>query len=49
MCGLDGFVSRMYAPENGVEQLDGDFGVMIGVVKCVIKSFCFLAERRLFL
>ena len=30
---LDGFVSRMYAPESGVEQLDGDFGVMIGVVK----------------
>ncbi len=33
---LDGFVSRMYAPNssvNGIEQLDGDFGVIIGVVK----------------
>jgi len=30
---LDGFVSRMYAPNSRVDQLDGDFGVMIGVVK----------------
>jgi uncharacterized protein YigE (DUF2233 family) len=28
---LDGFVSRMYLPEKGREQMDGDFGVMIGV------------------
>lgn len=28
---LDGFVSRMYLPEKGVYQMDGDFGVMIGV------------------
>ena len=28
---LDGFVSRMYSPENHIEQLDGNFGVMIGV------------------
>ncbi len=26
---LDGFVSRMYAPEQGWDQRDGDFGVMI--------------------
>jgi len=30
---LDGFVSRMYAPSEGVEQLNGDFGVIIGVLK----------------
>jgi uncharacterized protein YigE (DUF2233 family) len=30
---LDGFVSRMYCPEKGMNQLDGDFGVMIGVEK----------------
>jgi acetyl esterase/lipase len=30
---LDGFVSRMYLPEKGVEQIDGDFGVIIGVVE----------------
>jgi uncharacterized protein YigE (DUF2233 family) len=30
---LDGFVSRMYLPEKKWEQLDGNFGVMIGVVK----------------
>jgi uncharacterized protein YigE (DUF2233 family) len=30
---LDGFVSRMYLPEKKWEQLDGDFGVMIGVVE----------------
>ncbi|MFT3822964.1 MAG: phosphodiester glycosidase family protein [Chitinophagaceae bacterium] len=29
---LDGFVSRMYLPEKGWEQTDGEFGVMIGVV-----------------
>lgn len=30
---LDGFVSRMYLPEKDWEQVDGNFGVMIGVVK----------------
>ncbi len=30
---LDGFVSRTYLPEKGWEQLDGNFGVMIGVVE----------------
>lgn len=30
---LDGFVSRMYLPEKKWEQLDGNFGVMIGVVE----------------
>lgn len=29
---LDGYVSKMYCPEKGMEQLDGNFGVMIGVV-----------------
>ncbi len=28
---LDGYVSRMYCPEQGVEQMDGRFGVLIGV------------------
>ncbi|PQJ32528.1 hypothetical protein BST92_11590 [Nonlabens arenilitoris] len=28
---LDGFVSRIFDPENGVEQMDGRFGVMIGI------------------
>ncbi len=28
---LDGFVSRIYDPANGIEQMDGRFGVMIGV------------------
>jgi uncharacterized protein YigE (DUF2233 family) len=28
---LDGFVSRTYLPEQNWEQVDGDFGVMIGV------------------
>lgn len=28
---LDGYVSRTYAPAAGSEQLDGDFGVIIGV------------------
>ena len=26
---LDGFVSRAYMPTQGLEQLDGDFGVII--------------------
>lgn len=30
---LDGFVSRTYLPEENWEQLDGSFGVMIGVTK----------------
>lgn len=30
---LDGFVSRTYLPEEKWEQLDGNFGVIIGVVK----------------
>jgi uncharacterized protein YigE (DUF2233 family) len=30
---LDGFVSRMYLPEKNWIQTDGEFGVMIGVVK----------------
>lgn len=30
---LDGFVSRAYAPSQKWEQLDGEFGVMIGVVE----------------
>ncbi len=30
---LDGFVSRTYLPEEGWEQLDGNFGVIIGVTK----------------
>lgn len=30
---LDGFVSRMYLPEENWEQLDGNFGVMIGITK----------------
>lgn len=30
---LDGFVSRMYVPEKEWRQLDGDFGVMIGVAE----------------
>ncbi len=29
---LDGFVSRMYLPEQNWKQLDGDFGVMIGEI-----------------
>ncbi len=32
---LDGFVSRVYLPEKKWEQLDGDFGVMIGVTSKV--------------
>jgi uncharacterized protein YigE (DUF2233 family) len=28
---LDGFVSRMYLPEKGQLQTDGDFGVIIGI------------------
>lgn len=30
---LDGFVSRMYAPEKNITQIDGDFGVIIGIVE----------------
>lgn len=30
---LDGFVSRLYLPEKGVEQMDGNFGVMIAEVE----------------
>ena len=30
---LDGFVSRMYCPEKNQKQLDGNFGVMIGVTQ----------------
>jgi uncharacterized protein YigE (DUF2233 family) len=30
---LDGFISRAYLPEANWKQLDGHFGVMIGVVK----------------
>lgn len=30
---LDGFVSRLYLPEQGVEQMDGNFGVMIAEVE----------------
>ena len=28
---LDGFVSRLYLPEENIEQVDGDFAVIIGV------------------
>jgi len=30
---LDGFVSRMYAPEHGLSDVGGDFGVIIGVTE----------------
>lgn len=30
---LDGFVSKTYLPEKNYKQIDGNFGVMIGVVK----------------
>lgn len=30
---LDGFVSKMYLPEQKIEQLDGDFAVIIGVIE----------------
>jgi uncharacterized protein YigE (DUF2233 family) len=30
---LDGFVSRTYLPEKNYEQVDGNFGVIIGVTK----------------
>ena len=30
---LDGFVSRTYLPEKNWEQLDGNFGVIIGVIE----------------
>lgn len=29
---LDGYVSKIYLPEKNIEQMDGDFGVIIGVV-----------------
>lgn len=32
---LDGFVSRTYLPEQNWEQVDGNFGVMIGVVSAM--------------
>jgi uncharacterized protein YigE (DUF2233 family) len=34
---LDGFVSRTYLPEKNWKQLDGNFGVMIGVTKIISK------------
>ena len=30
---LDGFVSRMYAPESNITETDGDFGVIIGIAE----------------
>ena len=30
---LDGFVSRMYLPEQEIEPLDGNFGVIIGITE----------------
>ncbi len=30
---LDGFVSRIYLPDENIEQLDGDFAVIIGVTE----------------
>ncbi len=30
---LDGFVSRMYAPEENITQTDGNFGVIIGITE----------------
>ena len=30
---LDGFVSRMYLPEKNIDDLDGDFGVIIGITE----------------
>jgi uncharacterized protein YigE (DUF2233 family) len=30
---LDGFVSRVYHPENAVAQMDGNFGIIIGITK----------------
>jgi uncharacterized protein YigE (DUF2233 family) len=30
---LDGFVSRMYLPEQNLNDLDGDFGVIIGIIE----------------
>ena len=32
---LDGFVSRVYLPEKNWKQLDGDFGVMMGVTRAL--------------
>ena len=30
---LDGFVSRLYLPEIGIQQMDGNFGVIIAEVE----------------
>ncbi len=30
---LDGFVSKMYLPEQNLNDLDGDFGVIIGIIE----------------
>ena len=30
---LDGFVSRMYAPEENITQTEGNFGVIIGIIE----------------
>lgn len=30
---LDGYVSKMYLPEKNISEIDGDFGVIIGVTK----------------
>jgi uncharacterized protein YigE (DUF2233 family) len=30
---LDGYISKMYCPENNMTSLDGDFGVILGVSK----------------
>ncbi|HVZ41970.1 MAG TPA: phosphodiester glycosidase family protein [Candidatus Kapabacteria bacterium] len=35
---LDGFVSRCYCPEKNCTQLDGDFGVMIGITEKDAKA-----------
>lgn len=35
---LDGFVSRMYSPEQNWEQLDGGFGVIIAVTENTIQN-----------
>lgn len=35
---LDGFVSRAYLPEQNWEQLDGNFGAIIGVTESIEKN-----------
>ena len=30
---LDGFVSRLYLPEKGIEQMDGRFGVIVAEIE----------------